>query len=60
MEGSKKPVVVVGLKADLAEQHRQIDYQDAENTAEAFSAPYTECSAKEDFNVESVFDLVLM
>lgn len=60
MEGSKKPVLVVGLKTDLAEQERQIDYQDAEKTAEAFSAPYTECSAKEDYNVEGVFDHVLM
>ena len=60
MEGTRKPVLVVGTKADLAGQDRQIDYQDAESTAEAFSAPYIECSAQMNYNVEAVFDLMLM
>ena len=54
----KKPIIVVGLKGDLAEQ-RQIDFQDGERTAEAYGAPYFECSAKHDIHVEAVFDLLL-
>lgn len=50
--------MIVGLKSDLGEK-REVDYQDAERTAEAFSAPYIECSAKDDVNIEAVFDLVL-
>lgn len=52
-------ILVVGLKSDLAIKSRAIDYQDGERTAEAFQAPYIECSAKEDVNVEAVFDLAL-
>lgn len=58
-ENVKRQVLVVGLRCDLAGRERAIDYQDGERTAEAFSAPYIECSAKADINVEAVFDLVL-
>lgn len=57
MEGIKKQIIVVGLKCDIME--RAIDYLDAERTAQALNAPFIECSAKQDFNVEAVFDLVL-
>lgn len=49
----------MGLRSDLSSE-RTVEYQDAERTAEAFNAPYIECSAKEDINVEAVFDLVLI
>jgi GTPase SAR1 family protein len=57
-EEIKKPIIVVGLKSDLAEQ-RSVDFQDGERTAEAYGAPYFECSAKQEINIEAVFDLLL-
>lgn len=36
-----------------------MDYQEGERTAEAYSAPYIESSAKQNVNVEETFDLVL-
>ena len=48
-----------GCESDLKES-RQIDYTDGERTAEAFSAPYTECSAKHNKGVEEVFELILI
>lgn len=47
-----------GLRSDLIAD-RIVTYQVAERTAEGFGAPYIECSAKLDQNVEAVFDLVL-
>lgn len=58
-EENQKPVVLVGCKNDLREA-RQIEYTDGERTAEAFSAPYTECSAKLNKGVEEVFELILI
>lgn len=57
VENIMKLVIIVGLKCDAKE--RAISYLDGERTAQSLNAPYIECSAKEDFNVEAVFDLVL-
>lgn len=54
----KKHILVCGLRSDLTSD-RAVPYQDAERTAETFGAPYIECSAKLDQNIEAVFDLVL-
>ena len=56
LQQQKKHIVVCGLGID---QQREIPYQDGERLAEKFQAPYIECSAKDDVNVEAVFDLVL-
>ena len=40
-----KPIVFVGLKADLA-MDRAVDFSDCERTAEAYQAPYIEVSSK--------------
>jgi|688.fasta_scaffold1918897_2 GTPase SAR1 family protein len=56
--GEKKPVVLIGCKSDCAED-REVDYFDGERTAESFSAPYIETSAKKNENVEEAFELIL-
>ena len=55
----KRPVILVGCKNDLKSE-RQIDYTDGERTAEGFQAPYIECSAKENHQVQEVFNLALI
>lgn len=57
-EGNTKPLILAGLKSDLAHK-RNVSFQDGERTAEAYQAPYLECSAKDNSNVEDIFDLVL-
>lgn len=57
-EGKTKPLVFAGLKSDLAHK-RQVSFQDGERTAEAYQAPYLECSSKDNSNVEDIFDQVL-
>lgn len=56
--GEKKPVILIGCKSDLTEL-RQVDYSDGERTAESFTAPYIETSAKENYNVEEAFELLI-
>ena len=53
----KVKMVVAGLKCDSGA--RGVSFQDGEMMAEAYGAPYIECSAKLDINIEAVFDLVL-
>lgn len=57
-EKRKKPIIFAGLKSDRLGR-RQVDFQEAERTAEAYSAPYIESSAKDNINIEETFELVL-
>lgn len=51
--------MLVGCKSDLSGS-RQVDYLDAERTAESFKAPYIECSASTNHRVEDAFELILI
>ena len=50
----------MGCKNDAPSKDRKIDYEDAERLAESFSAPYTECSSKNNQGVVNVFELILI
>ncbi|XP_060647190.1 ras-related protein Rab-7a-like [Drosophila nasuta] len=49
------PVALVGTKIDL-ENEREVSKQEAEDWCKSFSIPYFECSAKDDINVQEVFE----
>ncbi|TRM63163.1 P-loop containing nucleoside triphosphate hydrolase protein [Schizophyllum amplum] len=52
------PCVIVGAKSDLT-QSRQVDSIEAEKTAHEMNAAWVETSAKNNVNVDKVFDLCL-
>mmetsp|Transcript_16807 Transcript_16807/g.18708 ORF Transcript_16807/g.18708 Transcript_16807/m.18708 type:complete len:120 (-) Transcript_16807:64-423(-) len=48
------PKIIVGNKADLDSQ-RLVSLEDGQNFAKEMGIPFMETSAKDDYNVESVF-----
>lgn len=48
------PAFVVGNKSDL-EDERQVSYEEGQNLAKQFNAPFLETSAKQNVNVEESF-----
>lgn len=49
------PIVLVGNKLDLAEEHRAVKTEEGEALAKEWNAIYLETSAKTAVNVEGVF-----
>ncbi|XBW35229.1 hypothetical protein QEN19_000792 [Hanseniaspora menglaensis] len=49
------PVFIVGNKADLAEEERQVSFEEGVKMAKQFHAPFLETSAKQNVNVEDAF-----
>lgn len=56
---SKKPIILVGNKADLPEEERKISKEEGEKFAEKYKIKFYECSAKEGINVNEAFDDLL-
>ncbi|KAL6930944.1 related to Ras-like protein rasC [Hanseniaspora guilliermondii] len=49
------PVFLVGNKADLSDDERQVSFEDGAKMAKQIHAPFLETSAKENINVEDAF-----
>ena len=49
------PVFLVGNKADLTDEERQVSFEDGVRMAKQFHAPFLETSAKQNVNVEDAF-----
>lgn len=49
------PVFLVGNKADLTDEERQVTFEEGVKMAKQFHAPFLETSAKQNINVEDAF-----
>ncbi|KAI8874462.1 hypothetical protein GQ42DRAFT_116476, partial [Ramicandelaber brevisporus] len=57
----RTPMILVGNKCDLANEHREVSYEQAMLKAQQWRCPYMETSAKLRINVDEVFyELVKM
>ncbi|PVU93242.1 hypothetical protein BB560_006006, partial [Smittium megazygosporum] len=52
------PMLLVGCKSDL-ENMRQVPKEDAQNLASSLNCQYIECSAKDEVNIDKVFEMSL-
>lgn len=53
------PLILVGNKLDLADERREVSWDEAEALARSWGVPYVETSAKTKVNVDKVyFDLL--
>ncbi|KAL7712507.1 Uncharacterized protein QTN25_009831 [Entamoeba marina] len=53
------PIIVVGNKIDL-ENERQISYEEGQQLANEWNVDFIECSAKEDINVNELFETITL
>ncbi|KAF8306342.1 ras-domain-containing protein [Clavulina sp. PMI_390] len=53
------PCVVVGQKGDLVDQSRQVPQAEGKKLADSMGAGWVETSARQNLNVDKVFDLAL-
>ncbi|KAL7715130.1 Sphingomyelin phosphodiesterase [Entamoeba marina] len=53
------PIIVVGNKIDL-ENERQISFEEGQQLADEWNVDFIECSAKEDINVNELFDTIAL
>ena len=56
---SKKPIIIIGNKADLDESQREISYEEGKRYADSKGYNFYETSAKTDQNVKEAFNDIL-
>ncbi|KAL7714692.1 Ras family GTPase RAS1 [Entamoeba marina] len=57
--GQFLPIIVVGNKIDL-ENERQISFEEGQQLADEWNVDFIECSAKEDINVNELFEIITL
>jgi len=58
-ESQKIPFILVGNKLDLADQQRKVSKEEGEEFAKSFGAVFFESSAKDDINVDIIFESIV-
>lgn len=52
------PKILVGNKCDLSSKERCVSYEEGKELAEKYRLPFMEVSAKENTNIDALFDLL--
>mmetsp|Transcript_29874 Transcript_29874/g.41278 ORF Transcript_29874/g.41278 Transcript_29874/m.41278 type:complete len:185 (+) Transcript_29874:14-568(+) len=58
-DSDKVPVVVVANKCDLGDRRRRVSREEGQAFCQEYNLPFFECSAKDFYNVNEIFDEIV-